>query len=367
MKKKISYSQSGVDYGALDPAKKLAQAAAKSTAIHLKNYGFDEVTDTRGEAAFVWSQGDVYMAQVTESLGTKNLVADAMRKVTGKTYYDVIGHDTLGAILNDLSTVGAKPLCVTAFWAVGKSSWFSDGERITDLVNGWKGACDIAKVTWGGGESPSYNDIVNPETIALGGSAVGIIPLKKQLLLDTNLKSGDKIIFLKSTGINANGLSLTRAVAKKLPEGYGTKLPDGEYYGEAILTKTNIYAKLIRDLLDSGIELHYISNITGHGLRKIMRGRPQFTYVLEKLFDPQEIFSFIQEHSGLTSEEMYGTYNMGQDYALFLPEKDVERALSIINKSKFEGMNAGYIENGEKKVILQPKNITFTSESLDLR
>ncbi|HWY79603.1 MAG TPA: AIR synthase related protein, partial [Candidatus Sulfotelmatobacter sp.] len=326
-KQKISYQESGVDYDSLDPAKTLAQKAGKQTAKHLTNYGFSEISDTRGESAFVWKQKNTYMASVTESLGTKNLIADAMREITNKTYYENIGYDTVASALNDLASVGAKPLTVFAFWAVGKSSWFDDIERTTDLVNGWKQACDDAQATWGGGESPSYNNIVNPETIALGSSVVGIIKSKKRLLLDKNVQVGDRILLLKSSGINANGISLSRAVAKKLPKGYATELPNGKLYGEEILTKTHIYASLIKELFDAGITIHYISNITGHGLRKVMRGRGTFTYILEKIFDPQEIFLFIQKYTGLSDYEMYETYNMGQDYVLFLPKTDSQKAL----------------------------------------
>src|SRR5882724_6308783 len=364
---KIDYAQSGVNYEELDPAKTLGQKAGRETAKHLKKYGFSEVSDSRGESAFVWQQKNIYMASVTESLGTKNLVADAMRKITNKTYYDVIGYDTIATALNDLTSVGAKPLVVTAFWAVGKSSWFNDVERITDLVNGWKQACDDAEATWGGGESPSYNNIVHPDTIALGGNVVGIIPSRKRLLQDKKIKIGDRILFLKSTGINANGLSLSRAVAKKLPKGYATKLPEGGLYGEAILRKTNIYAKLIQDLLDANLDIHYISNITGHGLRKVMRGRGNFSYIIEKIFDPQEIFLFIQKQTGLSDYEIYETYNMGQDYAIFLPERDIKKAQQIIKRNKFESLDAGYVEKGEKQVVIKPKNIVYKGETLKVR
>lgn len=367
MSKRITYSESGVNYESLDPAKKLALAAAHSTSIHLKDYGFEEIEDTRGEAAFVWKQGNTLMAAVTESLGTKNLVADEMRRITGKTYYEIIGYDTVASILNDLSSVGAKPLVVHAFWAVGDSAWFDDTERIKDLVRGWKSACDDAGATWGGGETPSYNNIVNKKTIGLGGSSVGIIKNKKRLLRDINLKAGDRILLIKSNGINANGLSLARAVAKKLPKGYATKLPSGKLYGEAILTKTHIYAKLVQNLLDKNIDIHYISNITGHGLRKIMRGRPPFTYVIEKLFEPQGLFPLIMKYSGQDEYGMYHTYNMGQDYAIYLPQKDMKKALDIVKKSGFVGLDAGYVEEGPKQVIIKPKNIIFTGTTLDLR
>ena len=125
--------------------------------------------------------------------------------------------------------------------------------------------------------------IVIPGTSELAGSAIGIITSKNNLVISKNLKSNDRIILLKSNGVNANGISLTRAVAKKLPKGYATKLSDGIMYGGSLLTKTNIYAKLIQDLLEANINIHYLSNITGHGLRKIMRAKEDFTYMIEKL------------------------------------------------------------------------------------
>ncbi|MCL5432519.1 MAG: AIR synthase-related protein, partial [Patescibacteria group bacterium] len=247
------------------------------------------------------------------------------------------------------------------------NKWLSDFKRMKDLINGWKTACDISGATWGGGETPTMKDIVIPETCELGGSAVGIISSKNNLITDKKLKAGDRILLLKSSGINANGLSLARAIAKKLPKGYGTKLKNGKLYGEELLKKTNIYAKLIQDLLNAKINIHYISNITGHGLRKIMRARQNYTYIIEKIFDPQEVFIFMQKQANLSDYEMYQTFNMGMDYAIFLAKKDVENAQKIIEKNRFLSIDAGYVEKGEKKVVIKPKNLTYKGDTLDLR
>ena len=364
---KTNYSSSGVNYDLLDPIKKLAQTAAKSTGRNLKTNGASEISDTRGESAFVWKQGTAYMASVIEGLGTKNLVADAMHKITGKSYYQVIGHDTVAAIINDLVSVGATPLTIFAYWAVGNSEWFKDEQRATDLISGWKKGCDEAGATWGGGETPSCSGIINPETIDLGGSAVGIIKRAKHLLSDKKLHVGDRIILLKSNGINTNGLSLARKLAEQLPQGYATKLPGGQMYGEALLTSTNIYAQLIQKLLTAGVELHYISNITGHGLRKLIRGRPNFSYVIEQLLKPQEIFSFIQATGNLSDYDMHETFNMGQDYALYLPAKEVAKAQKIIKKCGFGSIDAGYLKKGEKQIMIDGKNIVYTGNSMNLR
>ncbi len=366
-RQKITYSEVGDNYDTKDPIKILAQTAAKKTAVNLKKHGFEEIAESRGESAYVWQQGNIYMATVTEQLGTKNLVADETRKLTGKTYYDIIGHDTIATIINDLATVGAQPLVISAYWAIENNDWLADEKRMKDLIAGWKSACDLSGAAWGGGETPTLKGIIEPNTVALGGSAIGIITSKKRLLNDKNLIEGDRVLLLKSSGINANGLSLARAIAKKLPKGYATKLKNGQMYGEAILKKTNIYALLIQDLLNAGVSIHYISNITGHGFRKLMRARQNFSYIVEKLFDPQELFLFMQKHAGLSDYEMYDEFNMGMDYAIFLPEKAVKKAQSIVNKNGFESINAGYVSSGKRQVIIKPKNIVLGGESLQLK
>lgn len=366
-KQKITYSQVGDNYETKDPIKIFAQNAALQTGKNLKKHGFEEISDSRGESAYVWKQGNILMASVIEGLGTKNLVADGLRKHTKKSYYDVVAHDTVATIINDLTTVGAQPLVVHAYWAIEDNEWLADKKRMTDLINGWKSACDLAGASWGGGETATMKQIVMPGTCELGGAAIGIITHKKRLLTDKKLKPGDRILFLKSNGVNANGISLTRAIANQLPKGYATKLPDGTTYGEALLTKTNIYSKLIQNLLNAHIDIHYISNITGHGLRKVMRARQNFRYVIEKIITPQPVFDFIQKHAGLSDYEMYDTYNMGMDYAIFLPETNIKKAQQIIKKHNFESLNAGYIEKGKREVIIQTKNITFAGETLQVR
>ncbi|HVT01458.1 MAG TPA: AIR synthase-related protein [Patescibacteria group bacterium] len=365
MVKKTTYQNVGENYGKKDPVKKLAQQQAALTSKNI--LPFKDFPDTRGESAYVWKQGNILMASVLEALGTKNLIADDVYSLTGKSYYENISHDTVATIINDLVTVGARPLTLHAYWAVGHVDWVGDSKRVGHLVNGWKKACDTALVSWGGGESPTLRNIVDKKTIILGGSAVGIIGNKKRFITEDKLKVGDSIILIKSSGPNANGISLIRAISKKLKKGYLTKLSDGQTFGEAVLAKSNIYAKLIKDLLDSGVNIHYAANITGHGFRKIMRAKKNFTYVIEKIFEPQELFDVIQKAAGLTNEEMYATFNMGNDYAIFIPKKDVDKALLIVRKNKFKGISAGHVEKGDKKVIIKPKNIIYNSESLDLR
>ncbi|HSA84320.1 MAG TPA: AIR synthase related protein, partial [Patescibacteria group bacterium] len=256
-KQKITYSQTGVNYEAMDPVKVLAQIRAKETAKNLNRFNMNEVGESRGESAYVWEETESYRAFVIEGLGTKNLIADDVRKLTGKTHYDAIGQDTVAAIVNDIIVVGADPQVVNAYFAVGNSEWFSDEERSRDLIEGFAKACHLAGATWGGGETPTLKTIVNPDTIDLGGSAIGIITPKERLTLGDKLQEGDAIILIESSGIHTNGATLARTIASHLPEGYATKLSDGTTFGETLLTPEYIYTKLVNTCFEKGVGIHY--------------------------------------------------------------------------------------------------------------
>ena len=110
----MTYQETGVSYEAMDPLKRMAQIAGKKTAKNISSTGCTEVEQSRGESAYVLDQGSSYLACVIEGLETKNLVADAMRKTTNKTHYNDLAQDTVAMIVNDLITVGARPLTVLA-------------------------------------------------------------------------------------------------------------------------------------------------------------------------------------------------------------------------------------------------------------
>jgi len=208
--KKLTYEQAGVDYSKIDPLKILAQQAARETGKNLLAAGISEVEASRGESAYVIDVGDFYLASITECLGTKSLVANAVRQLTGKTYYDQIAQDTIAMAVNDIVTVGAKPLSIHAYWAVGGTDWFTDKQRMCDLVAGWQRACNLIGVAWGGGETPSLSGIVEAGAIDLAASCVGIIRPKDRLTVGNKLAAGDAIVLLESSCIHANGVSLAR-------------------------------------------------------------------------------------------------------------------------------------------------------------
>jgi phosphoribosylformylglycinamidine cyclo-ligase len=109
-------------------------------------------------------------------------------------------------------------------------------------------------------------------------------------------------------------------------------------------------------------------NITGHGWRKLMRATKKFSYVIDQIPDPPPIFEFLQKHSQNTNKEMYGNFNMGAGFAIFVSSKDAAKAQKIIkDKSKFKVWQAGVVQNGDKKVVIKPKNITFSEDTLEVR
>ncbi len=367
MKNPLSYSSSGVNYNNLDKIKRLAQTSALETSKNIESSGFKALDQSRGETAFVWDEGDSYKALVIESLGTKSTIASEVLQKTNKSFFGEIAQDTVAMIVNDLIVVGAKPLVVNAYFGLGNSDWLLEGDKGEDLITGFAKACDLSNAVWGGGETPSLTGIVNENSIDLAGSAVGIINPKDRLVLGEKIQDGDAIIFIESNGIHANGISLLRKIADELPERYQTKLPSGTTLGESVLRPTHIYAKAIENLFNEGINIHYLSNITGHGFRKIMRAKEEFSYVIEILPEVDELFKFIQENSGMSDEDMYGTFNMGAGFAIILPETESEKAAEIITDAGFKAILAGHVEQGEKQVIVKPLNITFKSESLNIR
>lgn len=363
----LSYASSGVNYDNLDKIKRLAQSQALETSKNLDSSGFKAVDRSRGETAFVWDEGNSYKAIVIESLGTKSTVAQEVLEKSGKSYFAEIAQDTVAMIVNDLIVVGAKPLVINAYFGLGNSDWLLGEDKGKDLIDGFAKACDLSGAVWGGGETPSLSGIVKENAIDLAGSAVGIINPKSRLILGDKIKPGDSIIFIESNGIHANGISLVRKIVESLPERYATKLPSGLTLGESVLKPTHIYAKAINALFEQGINVHYLSNITGHGFRKIMRANEKFTYVIENLPEVDELFKYIKENSGMPDEDMYGTFNMGAGFAVILPEPETERACEIISDSGFKAISAGSVETGEKQVVIKPLNITFKSESLSIR
>ncbi|MFH1575896.1 MAG: AIR synthase related protein [Candidatus Nealsonbacteria bacterium] len=385
----ITYHGVGVDYELMDPFKRMAQLAARQTANNIRRFGFSEVEMSRGESVYLVETPNSYLAHVEEGLGTKNLVADAMYRLTGKSYYDQIAQDAVAMIVNDMITLGALPLSAAMHLAVGDSNWFNDEKRCRDLVEGWKNACNMARCAWGCGETPTLKDIIVPNAVVLSGSATGIIEPKERLIRADDIQHGDAIIFIESSGIHANALTIARKVAERkdgfwrriaylffpekfpsrtLPDGYLTILTDGRTYGETLLDPTHIYVALIENCLNRGVKIHYSVNITGHGWRKLMRATQPFAYIIEHLPKQLPIFDFLQKHGPVDDTEAYGNFNMGAGFALYVSEIDVKKVLEAAKFLKFTALRAGHIERSDKKkIVIEPKDLEYSGATLGVR
>ena len=384
MSQPLTYAGVGVNYDAMDLFKRMAQLAGRETADNIArlNHGeFRELEMSRGESVHLIEAAKSYFAHVEEGLGTKNLVADAMYPLTEHSYYDNIAQDTVAAIVNDMITLGALPLSVAMHLAVGDSNWFIDEDRCLDLVDGWQHACNLAGCVWGGGETPTLKDVIIPGTVVLSGSAMGLVKPKERLIDPVNIKHGDAIVLLESSGIHANGLTLARKIADKLPLGYLTTIGSeecrhdgcGRFYGDALLDPTFIYVPLVEECLNRGIKIHYAVNITGHGWRKLMRANGPFSYIIERLPHCPPIFDFIQRHGPVDDREAYGNLNMGAGFALYVAEKDVEAVHETVRTISspdhpYHALHAGHIELSDtKRVVITPKGLEYSAESLAVR
>jgi phosphoribosylformylglycinamidine cyclo-ligase len=363
----LTYDQAGVKYDQVDPIKLLAQQSAKATAAHMSARGLTEVVASRGESAYVLDIGHAYLASIVECLGTKVLVADAVYRDSGKSFYAAIAQDTIAMAVNDLITVGATPLVVQAYWAAGGSDWFNDRRRAEDLIAGWKAACDVCRVSWGGGETPALAGVVESDTIDLGASCVGLVRPKSRLSLGDNLAPGNAIVLLASSGIHANGVSLARKLAERLPKGYQTDIGNGEKFGEALLAPTTLYAPVTEALAAAGIKVNYTVNVTGHGWRKLLRHTSELTYRIKEIPSVPPVLSFIQREAKLDNAEAYGTLNMGAGFALFVDAKDAEQTAHVAHTCGIEAWVAGAVESGAKQVIIEPIGVTYSAEDLKLR
>jgi phosphoribosylformylglycinamidine cyclo-ligase len=363
----LTYDQAGVQYDLIDPLKVAAQRAAASTATHLARHAFDEVAASRGESAYVVDLGPFYLASIVECLGTKTLVADELWQTRRANHFAAIAQDTIAMAVNDLVTVGATPLVVQAYWAAGGSGWFADAERAQALVQGWKAACDHIGAAWGGGETPALAGIVEADRIDLAASCVGLVNPKPRLTLGEHLGPGDAIVLLASSGIHANGLSLARKLAERLPAGYATEVAPGLDYGTALLAPTPLYSPVTEALWAAGVRVHYAANITGHGWRKLLRHPKALGYRIHTLPPVPPVLAFMQQAAGLDAAEAYGTLNMGAGFALYVHADDAARAVEVARSCGIEAWHAGQVEAGPKQLRIEPLDLLYGADELQLR
>lgn len=366
----LSYESSGVRYDQLDAFKRACQKAARTTADLLNDHGYSEPATVRGESCYLMEAADHYLAHVEEGLGTKNLVADAVAAAGGGNFYREIAIDTVATIVNDLATCGALPISVAMHAAVGDSGWFADQARMEALVAGWAEGCRQAGAVWGGGETPTLRGIVDPDTIVLAGSAIGKIA-PKALRITGDVKDGDAILFLASSGVQTNGLSLCRLIADRLPRGYATPIGHGDSrtYGEALLAPSVIYVAFVRECQRRGIRLNYVAHVTGHGWRKLMRLDEPFVYEITETRPEPALFKFLMEAGPIDPREAHATFNMGIGFAAYVAPELAQATLAAAKASGYDAWIAGRVhKDGTRKAVTVPGlGIEFDGSTLQVR
>ena len=360
-----SYKAAGVDYDALDAGKRMAMARALATSPLLGERGGRAQDASRGEPAFVFDFDGHTLAFVVEGLGTKSIIARHVYERHGVNRFADVAYDTVAAILNDLACVGALPLVVNAYFATGASDWYRETDRAMALLEGWQRACVDAGCTWGGGESPSLSGLLAGEDIELAGAAVGAVPQGRTAILGEELRVGDEIVLVASSGLHANGASLARLLADRLPDGYATALPSGRPLGEALLDPSIMYVPLVQALLESDLKISYLSHITGHGLLKLMRPARSLTYRVSELPPIPEVLAFLADKAGLEAHAAYSTFNMGSGYAVYCAAGSGSEVVAIARELGLNALVAGSVEDGPRQVIVEPVGVIYEGAELE--
>lgn len=360
-----AYLSAGVDYVTLDEGKRRALAAARASARNPDARGARVEPSSYGEPATVVEVAGERFAFTLECLGTKSLVAAEVEDELGIDRFANVGYDTVAAAVNDCVSVGALPLVVNAYFASGVN--FYVGGRHAALVEGFRLGCDDAGAAWGGGESPMLAGLVTNGAVDLAAAVFGVVPRPRVPLLGGALEVGDEIVLVASSGLHQNGASLARRVAATDEASWSAGLPSGRTFGDAVLERGRIYAGLLAALFAADVALHYASHVTGHGWRKLMRADRELTYRIDTLPEVPEVLAFLVARAGLDPAEAYATFNMGAGLALYVPRGAGSEVIDLARAIGIAAYAAGRVEEGARRVVIDPLGIEYGSDSLALR
>ena len=281
----------------------------------------------------------------TDGCGTKVKLAMILDK------HDTIGIDAVAMCVNDIACAGGEPLFFLDYIACGKN----EPEKIATIVSGVAEGCLQSGAALIGGETAEHPGLMPEEDYDLAGFAVGVCD-KKEMITGQELKAGDVLIGMASSGVHSNGFSLVRKVFEMSEESLNTYYDRlGCTLGEALLAPTKIYVKALKSIKDAGVRVKACSHITGGGFyENIPRMLKEGTHAVVKKdsYPMLPIFPMLAEHGDIAEEMMYNTFNMGLGMIVAVDEKDVENTLEAIKAAGEEGYVVGHIEAGDKGVTL---------------
>ncbi len=259
----------------------------------------------------------------TDGVGTKLKLAFLMDK------HDSVGIDCVAMCVNDIACAGGEPLFFLDYIACGKNY----PEKIESIVKGVADGCKMAGAALIGGETAEMPGFYPEDEYDLAGFAVGIVD-EKDLITGENIKAGDTLIGIASSGVHSNGFSLIRKVFDVSKENLGTYYDElGETLGEALLRPTKIYVKALRSIKDEGVTVKGCSHITGGGFyENIPRMLPDGinAEIKKDSYPVPAIFKLLQKTGNLEEKMMYNTYNMGLGMVLAVDNADVDKTIKAI-------------------------------------
>lgn len=281
----------------------------------------------------------------TDGVGTKLKLAFVMDK------HDTVGIDCVAMCVNDIACAGGEPLFFLDYIACGKNF----PEKIATIVSGVAEGCKQSGAALIGGETAEMPGFYPEDEYDLAGFAVGIVDEKK-LITGQDIKPGDVLIGIASSGVHSNGFSLVRKVFDITEEGLGTYYEElGTTLGEALLAPTKIYVKALRGVKEAGVTIKGCSHITGGGFyENIPRMLPDgiCAEVKKDSYPVLPIFRLMQKKGQIEEKIMYNTYNMGLGMVLAVEEKDVQTAMAAIEAAGEKAYVVGRTVAGEKGVVL---------------
>lgn len=281
----------------------------------------------------------------TDGVGTKLKLAFLLNK------HDTIGIDCVAMCVNDIACAGGEPLFFLDYVACGKN----EPEKIATIVSGVAEGCKMAGAALIGGETAEMPGFYPVDEYDLAGFAVGIVD-EKDLITGKDLKAGDRLIGIRSSGIHSNGYSLVRKVFTMTEEALNFYYDSlGMTLGEALLVPTKIYVKALKSVKDAGITIKACSHITGGGFyENIPRMLPDGirAVVNKNSYEVPAIFKMLSKDGNIKEEMMYNTFNMGVGMALSVAPEDAEKTIEAIKAAGEEAFVLGKVETGEKGVTL---------------
>ncbi|MDY4207073.1 MAG: phosphoribosylformylglycinamidine cyclo-ligase [Lachnospiraceae bacterium] len=281
----------------------------------------------------------------TDGCGTKVKLAFVMDK------HDTIGIDAVAMCVNDIACSGGEPLFFLDYIACGKNY----PEKIATIVSGVAEGCKQSECALVGGETAEHPGLMPEDEYDLAGFAVGVAD-KKNIISGENIKPGDVLVGMASSGVHSNGFSLVRKVFEMTKESLDTYYDElGKTLGEALIAPTKIYVKALKSIKNSGVKVKGCSHITGGGFyENIPRMLPDgVRAVVEKnSYEVPAIFKLLAKEGDIAEEMMYNTFNMGLGMVIALDPADVEKAMEAIKAAGETPYVVGHIEAGEKGVTL---------------